>query len=106
MGGSGNGSKQVRVRIGNFGTGETGLVDLGCTYGHSFLWCYSDDVFLSDQVGPQAIYVVGRDDDDDDSVGGGSEVSDGAASWETVEDTEMENLDNTIEVRLFLFHCL
>nr|GEV66161.1 hypothetical protein [Tanacetum cinerariifolium] len=46
-------------------------------------------------VGPQAIYVVGRDDDDD-SVAGGSEVSD-AASWETIEDTEMENLQITPE---------
>ncbi|KAK9075007.1 hypothetical protein SSX86_003326 [Deinandra increscens subsp. villosa] len=48
-------------------------------------------------VGPQAIYVVGRDDDDDDSVGGGSEVSDDAASWETVEDTEMDNLHKALE---------
>ncbi|XP_074275686.1 putative ubiquitin-conjugating enzyme E2 23 [Silene latifolia] len=42
-------------------------------------------------VGPQAIYVVGRDDDD--SVAGGSENSD-AASWETLEDDEMCVLDN------------
>ncbi|XP_051144477.1 probable ubiquitin-conjugating enzyme E2 23 [Andrographis paniculata] len=35
-------------------------------------------------VGPQAIYVVGRDDDD--SVADGSYASDDAASWETVED--------------------
>ncbi|KAI3814082.1 hypothetical protein L1987_18827 [Smallanthus sonchifolius] len=48
-------------------------------------------------VGPQAIYVVGRDDDDDDSVGGGSEVSDDAASWETVEDTEMDSLHKALE---------
>lgn len=47
-------------------------------------------------VGPQAIYVVGRDDDDD-SVAGGSDASDDAASWETVEDTEMENLQKTLE---------
>lgn len=51
------------------------------------------------QVGPQAIYVVGRDDDVD-SVAGGSEVSD-AASWETIEDTEMENLQITLEVYLY-----
>ncbi|KAI3506387.1 hypothetical protein L1887_28745 [Cichorium endivia] len=49
-------------------------------------------------VGPQAIYVVGRDDDDE-SVGGGSEVSDDAASWETVEgqDNDMENLQKALE---------
>ncbi|XP_010530924.1 PREDICTED: probable ubiquitin-conjugating enzyme E2 23 [Tarenaya hassleriana] len=35
-------------------------------------------------VGPQAIYVVGRDDDDE-SIAAGSEVSD-AASWETVDE--------------------
>ncbi|KAL1295760.1 hypothetical protein HN51_056609 [Arachis hypogaea] len=39
-------------------------------------------------VGPQAIYVVGRDDDDE-SIAAGSELSD-AASWETVNDDEME----------------
>lgn len=38
------------------------------------------------QVGPQAIYVVGRADDDE-SIGAGSEVSD-AASWETVNDDD------------------
>ncbi|KAL5561223.1 hypothetical protein UlMin_030970 [Ulmus minor] len=47
-------------------------------------------------VGPQAIYVVGRDDDDD-SVAAGSEVSDDAASWETVNDDEMDGLENTEE---------
>lgn len=35
------------------------------------------------QVGPQAIYVVGRDDDE--SIAAGSDGDD-AASWETVED--------------------
>ncbi|EXC16556.1 putative ubiquitin-conjugating enzyme E2 23 [Morus notabilis] len=50
-------------------------------------------------VGPQAIYVVGRDDDDD-SIAAGSEVSD-AASWETVEDDdEMDALDTREEVEL------
>lgn len=34
-------------------------------------------------MGPQAIYVVGRDDDDHSLAG--SEIS-GAASWETVDD--------------------
>ncbi|KAL9244843.1 hypothetical protein vseg_018564 [Gypsophila vaccaria] len=45
-------------------------------------------------VGPQAIYVVGRDDDD--SIVGGSENSE-AASWETLEDDEMDVLDNEKE---------
>ncbi|KAK1388502.1 putative ubiquitin-conjugating enzyme E2 23 [Heracleum sosnowskyi] len=44
-------------------------------------------------VGPQAIYVVGRDEDDD-SVAAGSDVSDDAASWETVQDDEREVLEN------------
>ncbi|XP_031380623.1 probable ubiquitin-conjugating enzyme E2 23 [Punica granatum] len=39
-------------------------------------------------VGPQAIYVVGRDDDDG-SLADGSGLSD-VASWETVEDDEMD----------------
>ncbi|KAI7745601.1 hypothetical protein M8C21_024036, partial [Ambrosia artemisiifolia] len=58
-----------------------------------------DHEFVAEQyvVGPQAIYVVGRDDDDDDSVGGGSELSDDAASWETVEDTEMDSLQMALE---------
>lgn len=42
------------------------------------------------KVGPQAIYVVGRDDEGD-SFDGGSEVSDTGASWETV-DEEMDTL--------------
>ncbi|QCE08708.1 ubiquitin-conjugating enzyme E2 O [Vigna unguiculata] len=46
-------------------------------------------------VGPQAIYVVGRDDDDE-SIAAGSEVSD-AASWETVNDDEMEVLEDSRE---------
>lgn len=49
-------------------------------------------------VGPQAIYVVGRDDDDDDdSIAAGSDVSDDAASWETVQDDEREALENEEE---------
>ncbi|WCJ39907.1 ubiquitin-conjugating enzyme 23 [Euphorbia peplus] len=48
-------------------------------------------------VGPQAIFVVGRDDDEMDSVGGGSEVSDDAASWETMNDDEMDSLENVQE---------
>ncbi|KAE8008783.1 hypothetical protein FH972_005259 [Carpinus fangiana] len=47
-------------------------------------------------VGPQAIYVVGRDDDDE-SIAAGSEVSDDAASWETVNDDEMDTLENAQE---------
>ncbi|OMO92729.1 Ubiquitin-conjugating enzyme, E2 [Corchorus olitorius] len=46
-------------------------------------------------VGPQAVYVVGRDDDD--SIAAGSEVSDDAASWETVNDDEMDALENAQE---------
>ncbi|KAF7841266.1 putative ubiquitin-conjugating enzyme E2 23 [Senna tora] len=46
-------------------------------------------------VGPQAIYVVGRDDDDD-SIAAGSELSD-AASWETVNDDEKEILEDSRE---------
>ncbi|CAL1398049.1 unnamed protein product [Linum trigynum] len=48
-------------------------------------------------VGPQAVFVVGRDDDDE-SVAVGSEVSDDGASWETVNDDEdddgMDALEN------------
>ncbi|XP_042480738.1 probable ubiquitin-conjugating enzyme E2 23 [Macadamia integrifolia] len=47
-------------------------------------------------VGPQAIYVVGRDDDEE-SIGPGSEVSDDAASWETVDEEEMDALENSEE---------
>uniref|UniRef100_A0A2P2JDJ1 Uncharacterized protein MANES_04G071900 n=1 Tax=Rhizophora mucronata TaxID=61149 RepID=A0A2P2JDJ1_RHIMU len=46
-------------------------------------------------VGPQAIFVVGRDDDD--SAAAGSEVSDDAASWETVSGDDMSALENTQE---------
>ncbi|XP_058764510.1 probable ubiquitin-conjugating enzyme E2 23 [Vicia villosa] len=46
-------------------------------------------------VGPQAIYVVGRDDDDE-SIAAGSDISD-AASWETVNDDEMEVLGESRE---------
>ncbi|KAL8552992.1 hypothetical protein ACS0TY_001605 [Phlomoides rotata] len=45
-------------------------------------------------VGPQAIYVVGRDDDE--SVAAGSDASDDAASWETVED-DMDGVSNAEE---------
>ncbi|XP_011649300.1 probable ubiquitin-conjugating enzyme E2 23 isoform X2 [Cucumis sativus] len=47
-------------------------------------------------VGPQAIYVVGRDDDDE-SIAAGSEVSNGAASWETVDNDEMDSVENAAE---------
>ncbi|XP_043708711.1 probable ubiquitin-conjugating enzyme E2 23 [Telopea speciosissima] len=43
-------------------------------------------------VGPQAIYVVSRDEDE-----AGSEVSDDAASWETVNEEEMDVLENCEE---------
>lgn len=74
-------------------------------FSHAFIWIFS--VFMKEfswcllwlfeclQVGPQEIYVVGRDDD---SVAAGSEVSDDAASWETVNDNEMDTLENTREV--------
>ncbi|KNA16127.1 hypothetical protein SOVF_092160 [Spinacia oleracea] len=44
-------------------------------------------------VGPQAVYVVGRDDDE--SIGAGSEIGDDAASWETVEDDDRDALDDS-----------
>ncbi|KAK6916734.1 Ubiquitin-conjugating enzyme E2 [Dillenia turbinata] len=47
-------------------------------------------------VGPQAVYVVGRDDDE--SIAAGSEVSDDdAASWETVDDAENDTLQDAKE---------
>lgn len=52
--------------------------------------------------------MVGRDDDE--SIAPGSDVSDDAASWETVEDNEMETLENSNEVlfvmQLFCFFFL
>ena len=54
-------------------------------------------VFSCVQVGPQAIYVVGRDDDGD-SFAGGSEVSDDGASWETVDENDMNTLVNIEKV--------
>lgn len=54
------------------------------------------------QVGPQAIYVVDRDDDAE-SIAAGSEISDDdAASWETVQDDDMDALENAEEVHLCL----
>ncbi|KAI4297783.1 hypothetical protein L6164_037650 [Bauhinia variegata] len=47
-------------------------------------------------VGPQAIYVVGRDDDEE-SIAAGSEISD-AASWETVNDDEMDVNEDSMEI--------
>ncbi|XP_022875732.1 probable ubiquitin-conjugating enzyme E2 23 [Olea europaea var. sylvestris] len=44
-------------------------------------------------VGPRAIYVVGRDDDE--PIAAGSEANDDAASWETVEDDDSENVENS-----------
>lgn len=44
------------------------------------------------------MYVVGRDDDE--SIVGGSDISDDAASWETVEDDEMDALDTNEKVIL------
>ncbi|KAG4934059.1 hypothetical protein JHK87_048061 [Glycine soja] len=48
------------------------------------------------KVGPQVIYVFGRDDNDE-SIATGSEISD-VASWETVNDDEMEVLEDSREV--------
>lgn len=45
------------------------------------------------QVGPQEIYVVGRDDDDDG-------LSDDGASWETVDENEMDIFDDTEKVNI------
>lgn len=45
--------------------------------------------------------MVGRDDDDD-SVSAGSEVSEAAASWETVDDDERDTHDYTQEVCIHL----
>lgn len=45
------------------------------------------------KVGPQAVYVVGREDDAD-SYEGGSDISDDGASWETVNENEMDMLDD------------
>ncbi|PKU75555.1 probable ubiquitin-conjugating enzyme E2 23 [Dendrobium catenatum] len=42
------------------------------------------------KVGPQAVYVVGREDDED-SFEGGSDISDDGASWETVNENEMDD---------------
>ena len=53
-----------------------------------------DDLLLF-QVGPHEIYVVGRDDD-------GGSLDDGTASdgasWETVDDNEMDLLDDSAKV--------
>ncbi|XP_051146491.1 probable ubiquitin-conjugating enzyme E2 23 [Andrographis paniculata] len=47
-------------------------------------------------VGPQAIYVVGGRDDDE-TIATGSYGSDDTASWETVEDDNVETVDNANE---------
>ncbi|XP_073312323.1 probable ubiquitin-conjugating enzyme E2 23 [Primulina huaijiensis] len=46
-------------------------------------------------VGPQEIYVVGRDDNE--SIAAASGASDDAASWETVEDDNIESIDDDKE---------
>lgn len=50
---------------------------------------YCNHIFF--KVGPQEIYVVGRDDD---------EVSDDGASWETVDENEVDVLDSNEKVDL------
>ena len=47
------------------------------------------------------MYVVGRDDDE--SIVAGSDVSDDAASWETVEDDEPDGLNNEEKVCILLW---
>ncbi|VFQ78407.1 unnamed protein product [Cuscuta campestris] len=47
-------------------------------------------------VGPQAIYVVDRDGDDSVAASG-SYISDDEASWETVDDNELNSLENANE---------
>lgn len=47
-------------------------------------------------VGPQAIYVVGRDDDESIAAASGASDDD-AASWETVEDGNVETIDDDKE---------
>lgn len=59
-------------------------------------WFLINCLLVLYQVGPQAVYVVGRDDDE--SIVAGSDVSDDAASWETVEDDEMDALNNKEKV--------
>ena len=51
-------------------------------------------------MGPQAIFVVGRDEDDE-SAASGSGDSD-AYTWETVVDDEMDAVKNDLEVCSFL----
>lgn len=46
---------------------------------------------------------MGRDDDD--SIAAGSDVSDDAASWETVQDDEREVLENAEEVKMSSIYC-
>lgn len=47
------------------------------------------------------MYVVGREDDGD-SFEGGSEVSDDGASWETVDDNDMDKLDVSTKVKFLI----
>ncbi|CAN6485144.1 unnamed protein product [Victoria cruziana] len=48
-------------------------------------------------VGPQAVFVVGRDDDDDSSQANVEDGDDDAASWETVDPDDMNDLENADE---------
>ncbi|XP_031476146.1 probable ubiquitin-conjugating enzyme E2 23 isoform X1 [Nymphaea colorata] len=48
-------------------------------------------------VGPQAVFVVGRDDDDDSSQANIEDGDDDAASWETVDSDDMNALENVDE---------
>lgn len=79
----------------------THLVFNGFHFSHLYsLVTKCKNVCCFTKVGPQAIYVVGRDDDDE-SIAAGSEVSNGAASWETVDNDEMDSVENAAEVLFF-----
>lgn len=63
-----------------------------------FFSSFNRNFLLLYQVGPQAIYVVGRDDDE--TIAAESYGSD-AASWETVDDEIVGTVKDVNEVRIF-----
>ena len=54
-------------------------------------------------MGPQSIYVVGREDGE--SFTGGSEVSEDGASWETFEENDRTDIDLAHEVVPHISTC-